>query len=376
MVSGPSCPNQEPLWLSVPDSPLSVYHTRINSGDFLPDPAQLKAARLLDGLWHELLTRSEPGFWQKIMGSTTPPSRGIYMWGGVGRGKTWLMDLFFESLPFVEKPRIHFHRFMARVHAALRESDSERDPLKDIAREWADRCRLLCFDEFFVSDIADAMLLAGLLEALFEQGVILVATSNLHPDDLYRDGLQRSRFLPAIETIKSYNRIFHLEGDRDFRLRILERSEIYHYPLNSSADTIMTRSFQSMAGGCELQPGLEINGRFFNARMRGDGLIWFDFDELCSKPRSTGDYIEISRAFNTVFISGLPALGEDRSDEARRFINLVDEFYDRNVKLLISAEMPIDEIYHGERLSFEFRRTASRLTEMQSHDYLARPHLP
>ena len=360
----------------MPDSPLVVYHARINSAEFLPDAAQLKAVQQLDGLWHELVTPSPPGIWQKIMGPSSPHSRGIYLWGDVGRGKTWLIDLFYESLPFAEKQRIHFHRFMARVHAELRKSESERDPLREIAREWASRCRVLCFDEFYVSDIADAMLLAGLLEGLFEHGVVLVATSNMQPDDLYHNGLQRARFLPAIESIKSHSRILQLDGDTDLRLRLLERSEIYHHPLDASADTSLAQSFQSMAGGCELQSELEINGRVFHARMRGDGLIWFDFKELCTKPRSTADYIEICRAFNTVFISGLPELGEYNADETRRFINLVDEFYDRNVKLLISAAVAIEELYTGERLKFEFRRTMSRLTEMQSRQYLARPHLP
>jgi len=360
----------------VPDSPLVVYRARINSSEFLPDPAQLIAVQLLDKLWHELASRAEPGIWQKILGTATPPCRGVYLWGGVGRGKTWLMDLFYESLPFAEKQRIHFHRFMARVHSALRESTSDRDPLKEIARQWASRCRVLCFDEFYVSDIADAMLLAGLLEALFENGVVLVFTSNLHPDNLYRDGLQRVRFVPAIKSVKAHCRILQLDGSRDFRLRLLERSEIYHHPLDEHADTSLAQSFHNMAGGCELRPELEINGRTLNARMRGDGLIWFGLDELCNKPRSTSDYIEISRAFNTVFVSGLPILGENNADEARRFINLVDEFYDRNVKLLISAAVPIDEIYTGERLKFEFQRTMSRLTEMQSRQYLAKPHLP
>jgi cell division protein ZapE len=360
----------------VPGRPLSIYRSRIKSGDFLPDAGQLEAVQLLDVLWQELTEVDQPGFWKRVTGVSTKAPKGIYLWGGVGRGKTWLMDLFFDSLPIAGKQRIHFHRFMAKVHEALRASDSEQDPLKDIARQWADRCRLLCFDEFFVSDIADAMLLAGLFEELFERGTVLVATSNLHPDGLYRDGLQRARFLPAIDTIKSHTRVFHLRGDTDFRLRILERSEIYHHPLDKASDETLSGSFDNMAAGCEIDPELEINGRTFYARKRADGLIWFSFHELCGKPRGAIDYIEISRAFNTVFISGLPVMGEANSDDARRFINLVDEFYDRNVKLLISAEAPMDAIYSGERLAFEFQRTRSRLQEMQSHEYLARPHLP
>jgi cell division protein ZapE len=298
------------------------------------------------------------------------------MWGGVGRGKTWLMDLFFDSLPFPDKQRIHFHRFMARVHAALRDKKDARDPLEQIAREWANECRVLCFDEFFVSDIADAMLLAVLMKELFEQNVILVATSNLHPDELYKDGLQRARFLPAINLIKQNTNLIQVDGPVDYRLRILEKSEIYHHPLDAKAKSSLEKSFLHMAGGCELNSSLEFNGRLFQSRMRGDGIIWFDFEELCQKPRSASDYIEISRSFNTVFISGLPVLDESSADAARRFINLVDEFYDRNVKLLISAAAPIEDIYNGERLAFEFQRTASRINEMQSHQYLAKPHLP
>jgi cell division protein ZapE len=330
----------------------------------------------LDRLWHELVESPTGGFWKKLTGKKTAATLGLYLWGGVGRGKTWMMDLFFDSLPFEEKQRIHFHRFMARVHAALKENKDEVDPLKEIARQWAEKCRLLCFDEFFVSDIADAMLLAGLLESLFEHGVILVATSNVQPDDLYRDGLQRARFVPAIEMIKKHARSLHINGETDYRLRILKKSEIYHYPLDDGSDQILMDSFHSMSGGCELDKSLEINGRSLRARMRGDGIIWFDFEELCEKLRSTSDYIEISRSFNTVLISGLPVLGESHSDAARRFINLVDEFYDRNVKLLMSAETGVDEIYEGARLAFEFQRTSSRLTEMQSHQYLAKPHLP
>jgi cell division protein ZapE len=302
--------------------------------------------------------------------------KGLYMWGGVGRGKTWMMDLFFDSLPFEEKQRIHFHRFMARVHAALKENKDEVDPLDLIARQWADGCRLLCFDEFFVSDIADAMLLAGLFESLFAQGVVLVATSNVHPDELYRDGLQRSRFLPAIEMLKKHNRVLHVEGETDYRLRILKKSELYHFPLDDKADQILMDNFHNMSGGCELAISLEVNGRHLLSRMRGDGIIWFDFEELCEKPRSTSDYIEISRSFNTVLISGLPILDESNSDAARRFINLVDEFYDRNVKLLLTAQTEVAGIYEGKRLEIEFQRTKSRLTEMQSHQYLAKPHLP
>lgn len=359
----------------MPKGPLDTYRSLIGSGGYLADEAQERAVRHLDRLWKDLGDSAGTRWWERLAGGRRPV-RGVYLWGGVGRGKTWLMDLFFRSVPFEEKQRIHFHRFMARVHGALRESRAERDPLREIARDWSRRCRLLCFDEFFVSDIADAMLLGGLLDALIERGVVLVATSNVHPDNLFKDGLQRARFLPAIETIKAHAIVVHVDGQKDFRLRILERSEIYHHPLDPAADEVLAESFRRMAGGAELPAVLEINGRELIARKRADGVIWFDFGELCGGPRSAADYIEISRAFNTVFISGLPVMGETEADEARRFISLVDEFYDRNVKLLVSAEAPVGEIYRGDRLGFEFRRTTSRLHEMQTRDYLAKPHLP
>jgi cell division protein ZapE len=304
------------------------------------------------------------------------PVRGLYLWGGVGRGKTWLMDLFHDSLPAGRKQRLHFHRFMQRVHRELRSLGHVQDPLPRIAADWAARCRVLCLDEFFVADIADAMLLAGLLENLFANGVTLVTTSNLRPDGLYRDGLQRARFLPAIELIQRHTRVLELPGTLDFRLRILEQSEIFHHPLDACADQVMTWAFERFAADCELDHDLDINGRNFHARRRGDGVIWFDFAELCEKPRGSIDYIEIARAFNTVVVSGVPQLAEQDANAARRFITLVDEFYDRNVKLLMSAAVPPAGLYTGQALAFEFRRTASRLTEMQSHEYLARPHLP
>jgi cell division protein ZapE len=356
--------------------PLAIYERLVTNGGYKADPAQRRAIGELDRVWMELGAHPVSGWWAKIRGKQRKPVTGLYLWGGVGRGKTWMMDLFFDSLAGKDKLRIHFHRFMARVHAALKTKQSTRDPLAEIAREWAAQYRVLCFDEFFVSDIADAMLLGGLLQALFKEGVTLVATSNVAPDDLYRDGLQRAKFLPAIESIKEHCVSMHVEGDRDFRLRLLLRSEIFLQPLNDHAETSLGKAFASMSAGCSLDSQLEVNGRILDARQRSDGIIWFDFRELCEQPTSTADYIEIARAFNTVLLSGVPRMDEGNADATRRFINLIDEFYDRNVKMLISAEAPIDGLYSGKRLEFEFRRTASRLTEMQSNEYLARPHLP
>lgn len=356
-------------------SPLAQYERLVHTGEILPDEEQLRAVSALDELWQQLHNGRKPKLWERLSGAKTRPIQGLYLWGGVGRGKTWLMDLFYDSLEGVPKQRIHFHRFMQRIHASLKLLQGTQDPIVAVAREWSENCRVLCLDEFFVSDIADAMLLSGLLENLFAHGVTLVTTSNLEPDQLYRDGLQRAKFLPAIALLKQHTRVMHLQGEMDFRLRILEQSEIFHWPLDEAAQRNMQTSFNRMAAGCELDPDLQINDRPFHAVRRGDGIIWFSFSELCEKPRGSSDYIELARAFNTVMVSDMPQLQEDDSNAARRFILLVDEFYDRGVKLLLSAATPIESLYCGKRLAFEFERTISRLTEMQTHDYLARPHL-
>ncbi len=357
-------------------SPLVHYRQLLGKGGFESDPEQLTAAGALDELWHALRTQKHPRILNRLRGKKPQYVRGLYLWGGVGRGKTWLMDLFYEQLPLERKQRVHFHRFMQRMHSKLKALGNVQDPLPRIAESWARECNILCLDEFFVSDIADAMLLSGLLENLFSRGVTLVTTSNVEPDRLYSGGLQRARFLPAIELIKQHTRVLKLGGETDFRLRILEQSEIFHHPLDNAADRQMTASFDRISAACELAHDLEINGRNFHALRRGDGIIWFHFKELCDKPRGSADYREIARAFNTVMLSGVPQLTEDDADIARRFITLVDEFYDRNVKLLISAATTIGELYSGQKLAFEYQRTASRLTEMQSLEYLARPHLP
>ena len=356
--------------------PLAIYQSLIANGGYKADPAQLQAVTQLDRIWSELSAHPVSGWWAKIRGQKPKPVTGLYMWGGVGRGKTWLMDLFFDSLPGHNKQRMHFHRFMARIHAELKTMPGAQDPLPAIARKWAALYRVLCFDEFFVSDIADAMLIGGLLQALFTEGVTLIATSNVPPDELYRDGLQRAKFLPAIESLKQNSQTLHVDGERDFRLRILKRSATYLHPLDSHAESSLKTAYDRMAHECTLTPSLEINSRTLKAKHRSDGIIWFTFNELCQQPRSTADYIEIAKSFNTVLLSEVPPLSESNADATRRFINLIDEFYDRNVKTLISAATPIEQLYTGSRLQFEFQRTSSRLTEMQSNDYLAKPHLP
>jgi cell division protein ZapE len=264
---------------------------------------------------------------------------------------------------------------MQRVHRELRDCAGEKDPLRLVGARIAREARLLCFDEFFVADITDAMLLAGLFEELFARGVTLVATSNVAPDDLYRDGLQRARFLPAIEMIKRHTRVIDVDGGIDHRLRVLEQAELYHSPLDDAAEANLMRCFASLAPETPVaECVLEVEGRPIRARYCADDVVWFDFDDVCDGPRSQNDYIELAREYHAVLIGGVPVFTAETDDQARRFINLVDEFYDRNVKLVLAGAAPLAELYAGGRLAFEFRRTVSRLMEMQSHEYLARAH--
>jgi cell division protein ZapE len=303
--------------------------------------------------------------------------QGLYIWGGVGRGKTWLMDLFFHSLPFRDKQRSHFHRFMQFVHDELRKHKEQANPLDLVADKVSRKARVLCFDELFVADIADAMLLAGLFRALFERGVTLVATSNVPPDGLYKDGLQRARFLPAIKLLKEKTRVIHVDGGIDYRLRLLERATTWFAASDPSTSSTLEALYEAVAG--EHGAGdatLTLNHRRLTTRRLSDDAVWFTFAELCDGPRGQADYIEIARCYHTVFLSDIPPLGPAHENQARRFISLVDEFYDRAVKLIASAAVPIDQLYGGSKLRFEFERTKSRLIEMQSQEYLARPHRP
>jgi len=364
-------------------SPLERYRSDLLQEDFHEDPAQLLAVEKLDKLYHELLDvelrAAERGpltlAWRRWRNIHDAPVRGLYLWGGVGRGKTYLVDNFYDCLPFQRKLRVHFHRFMQRVHAELTALDGQVDPLLIVADKLAAEARVLCFDEFFVSDITDAMILGSLMEALFERGVTLVATSNIVPDALYKDGLQRQRFLPAIALVKLHAEVVNVDAGIDYRLRTLEQAELYHYPLDEEADRSLQRSFNQLAP----EPGhqwerLEINGRYLSSRWVANDVVWFEFEELCDGPRSQNDYIEIARIYHAVLLGNVPKMGAANDDQTRRFINLVDEFYDRNVKLILSAQVPILELYSGGRLEFEFQRTCSRLQEMQSHEYLARSH--
>jgi cell division protein ZapE len=354
---------------------LDLYHQRLRADGFDADPEQLRIVDSLQRVSDQLRTPPETG-WRSWFGrGQAPTPKGLYVWGGVGRGKTWVMDLFFDALPEPRKQRLHFHRFMQLVHARLTQIKNRSNPLQLVARDMARDWRLLCLDEFHVVDIGDAMILAGLLRALFEQGIVLVTTSNVPPDELYKDGIQRASFLPAIALLNQQLEVLRLGGDRDYRVEIMTQAQVYHWPHSELSDATMLREFETMANSELRSDGdLMINGRAMPYRYASDGMVWFDFEALCGPPRSQHDYIELARCQHTVFLSAVPAMGASRDDHTRRLIFLIDEFYDRKVKLVISAEAPVARLYQGERLAFEFQRTVSRLTEMQTAAYLGSAH--
>ncbi len=361
-------------------TPLKKYEQDMRSGRFTPDEAQLNAVRLLDDLFQRLcVSNRSASFFDRIISRFSrvkKPEKGLYFWGGVGRGKTYLMDMFFDELPFENKMRLHFHRFMHQLHEQLIAHSGQKDPLLTIADEIAEKTCVICFDEFFVSDITDAMLLGGLFEALFARGVSLVATSNIPPERLYWNGLQRERFMPAIKLVQLHTQVVNVDSGVDYRLRTLERADIFHCPHDQAAIDNLNQSFELLATE-EQKPesSIEVEHRLIKTVRLAEGVVWFRFGEICETPRSHTDYIELSRCFHTVMVSEIPHL-EARDDSAtRRFISLVDEFYERNVKLMITAAVELDKLYQGKQLSFEFKRTLSRLQEMQSHEYLAREHL-
>ncbi|MCC5855817.1 MAG: AFG1 family ATPase [Idiomarina sp.] len=365
-------------------SPWELYQQDIASGGFVHDAAQENAVRHLQRLYEELIAAAQvkSGLRQRLKRKllnkpAQKPVKGLYFWGGVGRGKTYLVDTFYNALPFEDKWRVHFHRFMHRVHDELKALKGQSDPLPKIAAGLAKEARVICFDEFYVQDITDAMILGTLMEALFSHGVVLVATSNIVPDDLYKNGLQRARFLPAIALIKERCEIVNVDGGVDYRLRTLEKAEIYHSPLDASADTNLLHYFQQLAPDHQAHSegvSIAINGRKIPTRMEADDVILFDFQAICGGPRSQNDYIEIARLYHAVLISDVRIMNQDTDDTARRFIALVDEFYERRVKLIMSGEAPLEALYTGGRLTFEFQRCLSRLQEMQSREYLAKQH--
>ncbi len=365
-------------------TPIQRYKHDLDAGIIAADSAQLEAIHLLQALYekllyHELSRKRADGLLQRLLGKHPYNNRiaGIYLWGGVGRGKTYLMDIFYEALPFRTKLRTHFHRFMQRVHQNLATVKGAKNPLQLVARQIADEAQVLCFDEFFVSDIGDAMILAGLLDEMLKLRVVFVMTSNIAPELLYENGLQRERFMPAIHLLQQHTRVFEMDGGTDYRLRSLTKAKLYHCPAGAEVDLILEESFKSLApdfGETVRGEAVEILGRMISSVCSADDVIWFDFLQLCDSPRSAFDYVEIAKIYHALLLSNVPELDSSRDDQARRFVNLVDELYDRRVKLIISAMVPLEHLYTGSQLTAPFQRTLSRLQEMQSHDYLASAH--
>lgn len=364
-------------------TPLQKYQQDLKQPDFQQDIAQLNAVHELQRLYLALIAPQPKASWLARMqvkltkASPRQPIQGLYLWGGVGRGKTYLVDTFYECLPFTEKMRIHFHRFMHRVHNELKTLNGQPDPLKIVAKRIAGEARVICFDEFFVSDITDAMLLGTLMEELFALEIVLVATSNIIPDELYRNGLQRARFLPAIALLNQHTKVLNVDSGVDYRLRTLEQAEIYHYPLDQKAIDNLHKYFHQLAPeqGATYQE-IEVEGRMIPTLHNADGVLMLEFRALCNSTRSQTDYMELSRCYHTVLLANVEQMGQQLDDIARRFIAMVDEFYERKVKLIMSAAVPLEHLYKQGTLEFEFKRCLSRLKEMQSHDYLASQHLP
>ncbi|CAM1000309.1 cell division protein ZapE [Rhodanobacter sp. Root179] len=365
-------------------APSARYHEGVAAHRWESDPTQLALLPEFDRMHAALCAApaSDSGLFgrlKSLLGNDEPPAPvpGLYLWGTVGRGKTFLMDLFAASLPHGVVLRRHFHRFMGEVHDSLRQLGERQSPLVEVAAGIAARCRVLCLDEFLVNDIGDAMILANLLDALFERGVTLVTTSNTAPSNLYRDGLQRARFLPAIALIERQCHVVEMASSRDWRLRALTQASVYLTPPGAEAHRTLEKIFASQAGDEVEQDGqLRINGRDIPFVKRADGVLWFEFGALCEGPRAVADYIALAKAGPAIIISNVPQFTVYSEDAAKRFVQLVDEFYDRHVKLVLSAAAPITELYDGERLRAEFGRTESRLIEMQSEEYLALPHRP
>lgn len=349
-----------------------LYHATLAERGYQPDPAQLRAIDALERCeneWADYKARRGNALVKLI--SRPPIPRGVYMHGGVGRGKSFLMDCFFNAVPLTRKTRLHFHEFMREVHRELQELKGTVNPLQELGQRISRRYRLICFDEFHVSDVTDAMILHRLLESMFEHRVSIVTTSNFKPDDLYPNGLHRDRILPAIELLKQKLEVIDVDNGTDYRRRAMEHVKLYHTPLGPEADAAMTEAFERLAEAKDESPLLHIEHRELRARRRAGGVVWFDFKELCGGPRSQNDYLELATQFHTVLVSGVPAMTPRHASEARRFTWLVDVMYDRRVKLIVSAEVPAEALYAEGPLAHEFPRTVSRLAEMQSAEYLA-----
>ena len=349
-----------------------LYHQTLSERGYQSDPAQLRAVASLQRCQDEWAAyKARRGNAVTKMLVRPPIPRGVYMHGGVGRGKSFLMDAFFQAVPLTRKTRLHFHEFMREVHRELQELKGRQNPLEELGQRIARRYRLICFDEFHVADVTDAMILHRLLDSLFAHRVSIVTTSNFHPDGLYPNGLHRDRILPAIELLKDKLEVINVDNGTDYRQRTLEHVQLYHTPLGPEADAAMTQAFEDLAEAREESPLLHIEHRELRARRRAGGVVWFDFKTLCGGPRSQNDYLELASQFHTLLLSDVPMMPPKLASEARRFTWLVDVLYDRRVKLIMSAEVPAEQLYTEGPLAHEFPRTVSRLNEMQSAEFLA-----
>lgn len=348
-----------------------LYHQTLAERGYKPDPAQLRAVAALQRCqdeWADYKARRSNALTKLLVRPPLP--RGVYMFGGVGRGKSFLMDCFFQAVPLARKTRLHFHEFMREVHRELQELQGTVNPLDALGQRISRRFRLICFDEFHVADVTDAMILHRLLAALFEHRVSIVTTSNFHPDGLYPNGLHRDRILPAIALLKEKLEVINVDNGTDYRQRTLEQVQLYHTPLDDEADAALEEAFERLAEAKDEDPRLHIEHRELRALRRAGGVVWFDFATLCGGPRSQNDYLELASQFHTIILSNVPAMPVRLASEARRFTWLVDVLYDRRVKLIISAEVPPEQLYTEGPLAHEFPRTVSRLNEMQSKEYL------
>ena len=349
-----------------------AYEAELVARGFTADPAQLRAVDALERCateWAAFKAQRSNALKKLIHHPDTP--RGVYMYGGVGRGKSFLMDCFYNAVPLRRKTRLHFHEFMREVHRELRDLQGTVNPLDELGKRIAKRYKLICFDEFHVADITDAMILHRLLTALFDNGVGFVTTSNFKPDDLYPGGMHRDRILPAIALLNAHLEVLSVDNGTDYRRRTLEQVNLYHTPLGPLADAEMTHAFNRLAESQDDNPVLQIESRQIQAKRKAGGLVWFDFKTLCGGPRSQNDYLEIATQFHTVLLSDVPAMPIRMASEARRFTWLVDVLYDRRVKLIMSAQVLPEELYTEGPLAHEFPRTVSRLNEMQSAEFLA-----
>lgn len=354
---------------------IRAFNQALADRGIVADPAQLMAAMRLQQFYDELVAfkAARRSRLRKLLVHPELP-RGVWFWGGVGRGKSFLMDCFFAAVPYQRKRRVYFHTFMAEVHERLKRYRNEPDPLARVAAQVARETRLLCFDEFHVADIADAMILGRLMQALFEAGVVFCITSNYAPDGLYPNGLQRDRLLPTIALLNEKLDVIKVDAGIDYRLRALEQADIYHMPADAEADRLMMETFMRVAGGAGHDRPITVLGREMQVRHRAPGIAWFDFATLCGGPRSQNDYIDLAHRFHTVCLSGVPRMGPELAAEARRFTWLVDVLYEHRVKLLLTAACAAPELYASGVHAEEFQRTVSRLMEMRSHAYLATSH--